>query len=162
MTIRLLILEKCWRIQFLQRENALRLHCKDHLIKSGPGIIVVFVVNRGKNAQFVSAKSGGIYSRIMSVFLRVKHTKPNKKNQPYPYWESISSSSRQELPAHYDTHCSLPCPRRTRYLSLSGARWIHTAPSHSISFQSYFTAISHPHLGLLSGLFLSGFTIKIP
>jgi len=34
-----------------------------------------------KSAQFVSVKSGGTYSRIISVFLRVQHTKPNKQIQ---------------------------------------------------------------------------------
>jgi hypothetical protein len=91
MTKRLLILVKIIGNSLLQRENALRLHSKDHLIKTDEGIVFC-CESWKKKAQFVRFKSGGIYSRIIRVFLRVQHTKPTKQTIPRnPSRESLSS-----------------------------------------------------------------------
>ena len=72
----------------------------------------------------------------------------------------IGSQLVKKFPAFYGTRKFITVLTRSRHLSLSWARSIHSMPSHSTSWRSILTLFSHLCLGLPSGLFLSGFSTE--
>ena len=66
----------------------------------------------------------------------------------------------KKFPAFYGTRRFVPAFTSARHLSLSCASSIQSTPPHPTSWRSIVILSSHLHLGLLSGLFPSGFPTK--
>ena len=66
----------------------------------------------------------------------------------------------KEFPTFYGTRRFITAYTTARHLSLSEASSIQSMPPHPTSWRSIVTLSSHLYLGLLSGLFPSGFPIK--
>jgi len=73
-----------------------------------------------------------------------------------------SSQLVKKFPAFYRTRRFITTLTSARHLSLSWARSIHSMSPHPTSWRSILILSSHLHLGLLSGLFPSGFPSKTP
>jgi len=110
---------------------------------------------------------GHVYCDIWYIFLIPQFLghqtmyKVQKYNSFNPTWEALSRSANYEIPCllwnpklHYRVY-------KTRHWSLSWTIFIHSTPFHFISARFILTVFSHLCLGLLRGLFPSGFPIKI-
>ena len=77
-----------------------------------------------------------------------------------PSWEANRLSASQKFPAFYVTRKFITAFTSARHLSVSWARSIQSMPPHPTSWRSILIVSSHLRLGLLRGLFPSGFPAK--
>jgi hypothetical protein len=75
-------------------------------------------------------------------------------------FEAPCTKLLKKFPAFYGTWGFITVFTRARHLSLSWARLIQSIPPHPTSLRSILILSSHLHLGLPSGLLLSGFPTK--
>jgi hypothetical protein len=88
-----------------------------------------------------------------------------------PSWEAANCAATQELPSIYGTRRFITVFKRALHWCLSWAKSIHwclswarsiqSAPPHPIPSSSILIFSTHLRLGLLSGLFPSGFPTNI-
>jgi sucrose-6-phosphate hydrolase SacC (GH32 family) len=77
-----------------------------------------------------------------------------------PSWEANCLQLVKKFPAFYGTRRFLTALTSARHLSLSWASPMQSSHPHPTSWRSILTLSSHLRLGLLSGLFPSGFPTR--